>query len=342
MGMGNLLPVIRYPMKKVITLGEVMLRLSPPTHQRFCQAQSFEVEFGGSEANVGANLAAWGISVQHLSAFPPHELGQAAIAKLRQLGIDTRYCYLKAGRLGTYFLEKGALDRGSKIIYDRENSSFSKLDPDAVDWEALFENADWLHWSGISPAISDSAARLTLRALAEAQKKGIKVSGDLNYRSNLWAYGKAAHEIMPKLMELTQVMIAGQRDFEQCLQLKFQDFDQAKKYVFEHFDQLEWISQTHRQTHSASHNTISAELHSSDLSLHSKTYELLPIVDRVGTGDAFAAGLIYGLLHTSPAESIEMAMAAGAYKHSVPGDQLHANLEEIKGVMAGNSGRIKR
>ncbi|MFC3414631.1 sugar kinase [Algoriphagus hitonicola] len=329
-------------MKKVITLGEVMLRLSPPAHQRFLQAQSFEIEFGGSEANVGANLAAWGISVQHLSAFPPHELGQAAIAKLRQLGIDTRFCYLRDGRLGTYFLEKGALDRGSKIIYDREHSSFSKLDPDIVDWEELFENADWLHWSGISPAISESTARLTLRAVTEAQKKGVKVSGDLNYRSNLWSYGKAAHEIMPELLKATQVMIAGKRDFEQCLNLGFKDFEDAASYAFEKFDQLEWISQTHRVTHSASHNTISAELHSRDNSFQSKSYDLTPIVDRVGTGDAFAAGLIYGLLHTTPQESIEMAMAAGALKHSVPGDQLHASLEEIREVMAGVSGRIKR
>ncbi|WP_297337424.1 sugar kinase [Algoriphagus sp.] len=329
-------------MKKIITLGEVMLRLSPPGHQRFCQAQNFEIEFGGSEANVGANLATWGVFVQHLTAFPAHSLGQAAIAKLRQWGIDPSFCYQNEGRLGTYFLEKGALDRGSKIIYDRENSSFSTLDPDSVDWAELFKDADWLHWSGISPAISQSSARLTLRAVSEAQKVGVKVSGDLNYRSNLWAYGKAAYQIMPELMEHTQVMIAGKRDFEQCLNEHFESFDQAAAYAFDRFDQLEWISQTLRVTHSASHNTISAELHSRTESFHSKSYDLTPIVDRVGTGDAFAAGLIYGLLHTNPSHCIELAMAAGALKHSVPGDQLYASLDEIKEVIAGNSGKIKR
>ncbi|SDC79544.1 2-dehydro-3-deoxygluconokinase [Algoriphagus faecimaris] len=329
-------------MKKVITLGEVMMRLSPPAHQRFLQATYLELEFGGSEANVGAALANWGTQALHLSAFPSHELGQAAIASLRRMGINTEFCYSLAGRLGTYFLEKGALHRSSKIIYDREGSSFSKLSIENVDWEKLLEGADWLHWSGISPAISQSAADLTRKAVQEANKRGIKVSGDLNYRSNLWQYGKQVHEIMPEIMENTHLMIAGKRDFEQCLNKSFQDFKEASTFAFQQFKQLKWISHTNRNTYSASHNTISARLFTLSESFRSKSYDLNPIIDRVGTGDAYAAGLIYGLLHLSPQEAIDFAMASGALKHSVPGDQLLCSLEEVQEVMSGKSGKIKR
>ena len=330
-------------MKKIVTLGEVMLRLSPPDNQRFFQTNSFEVEFGGSEANVGAALAYWGMDVIHVTAFPDHEIGWAAKAQLRKNGIRTDFIPLNSGRMGVYFLEHGAMQRSSQIIYDRADSAFSKLDPSSLNWDEILEGADWLHWSGITPALSQNCADLTLEGLKRAREKGIKVSGDLNYRSNLWQYGKAPHEIMPELMGLTQVMIAGTRDFNQCLQEEVKSFSEARKMAFTRFKNLEYIVKTDRESHSSSHNTMSAAMFGPDNSFSSKEYDLTHIVDRVGTGDAFAGGLIYGLLTMQPAQAIEFAMAAGAIKHSVPGDVLLCSLQEVQDLANGEAvGKIKR
>ncbi|TDQ19222.1 2-dehydro-3-deoxygluconokinase [Algoriphagus boseongensis] len=330
-------------MKKVITLGEVMLRLSPPGNQRFFQTDSFQVEFGGSEANVGAALAYWGLDVAHVTAFPDHEIGWAAKSHLRKNGIDTSFVEYAPGRMGVYFLENGAMQRSSQIIYDRAGSAFANLSPSALNWDEILEGVAWVHWSGITPALSQNCADLTLQGLEKAFEKGIKISGDLNYRSNLWQYGKAPHDIMPKLMELTQVMIAGTRDFNQCLNENHKNFTEAKKDAFDRFKNLEYIVKTDRESHSSSHNTMSGTLFGSKKSHSSKSYELTHIVDRVGTGDAFAGGLIYGLLHFKPKEAIEFAMAAGALKHSVPGDILICSVQEVIDLANGESvGKIKR
>lgn len=330
-------------MKKIITLGEVMLRLSPPGNQRFFQTQSFEVEFGGSEANVGAALAFWGMDVAHVTAFPDHEIGRAAKAQLCKNGIRTDFVSLTSGRMGVYFLEHGAMQRSSQIIYDRADSAFSQLDPKALDWDRILEGADWLHWSGITPALSQNCADLTLEGLKKAKEKGVKVSGDLNYRSNLWKYGKGPHEIMPALMELTQVMVAGTRDFNQCLNEEVKSFSEARKLAFSRFKNLEFIVKTDRESHSSSHNSMTAAMYGSELSFSSRSYDLTHIVDRVGTGDAFAGGLIYGLLSMNPQEAIEFAMAAGALKHSVPGDILLCSLQEVLDLANGEAvGKIKR
>ncbi len=330
-------------MKKIVTLGEVMLRLSPPGNQRFFQANSLEVEFGGSEANVGAALAYWGNDVVHLTAFPDHEMGLAAVSKLRKNGINTEFIQYNAGRLGIYFLEHGAMQRSSQVIYDRVGAAFALIDKDRFDWEAIFDGADWLHWSGISPALSQPAADFTLLALQEAFARGIMISGDLNYRSNLWQFGKKPYDIMPDLMKLTHVMIAGTRDFNQCLDMEFESFDKAKKHVFSHFPHLSYISKTDRKSHSSSHNTISGSLIGKNKTFKSKSYDLTHIVDRVGTGDAYAGGLIHGLLNLKPKEAIEFAVAAGAIKHSVPGDVLLCSLEEVNDMVRGEAlGKIKR
>jgi 2-dehydro-3-deoxygluconokinase len=330
-------------MKKIVTLGEVMLRLSPPGNQRFFQTNSFEVEFGGSEANVGAALAYWGMHVAHLTAFPDHEIGWSAAGHLRKNGIDTRFIPHIPGRMGIYFLEQGAMQRSSQVIYDRANSAFTGFDGKNLDWNQVFDEVSWFHWSGITPALSRECAALTLKALQEAQKRGITVSGDLNYRSNLWQFGKAPHEVMPELMELTNVIIAGTRDFRNCLNEEFKGFTEVKKMAFDRFPVLEYIVKTDRISHSSSNNTISATLFSKKKTFSSKAYELTHIVDRVGTGDAFAGGLIYGLLHMKPKDAIEFAMAAGAIKHSVPGDILLCSLQEIKDLASGEAiGKIKR
>lgn len=330
-------------MKKIVTIGEVMLRLSPPGNQRFFQTNTFEVEFGGSEANVGAALAYWGMQVAHITAFPDHEIGWSAAGSLRKNGIDTQFIPFVQGRMGVYYLEQGAMQRSSQVIYDRAGSAFANLDGEKLDWDSILEGVDWLHWSGITPALSQNCADLTLEALEKANQLGIKVSGDLNYRSNLWQFGKAPHDIMPKLMELTHVIIAGTRDFKQCLNEDYKSFTEVRNMAFEQYPKLEYIVKTDRISHSSSNNTISASIYSKKKTYSSRAYELTHIVDRVGTGDAFAGGLIYGLLHVSPKEAIEFAMAAGAIKHSVPGDILLCSLQEVSELAAGEGGgKIKR
>ncbi len=330
-------------MKKIITLGEVMLRLSPPGNQRFFQTHSFEVEFGGSEANVGAAMAYWGMNVAHLTAFPDNEIGWAASGQLRKNGIDTQFIPFLPGRMGIYFLENGAMQRSSQVIYDRAGSAFAGFDGKDLNWDEIFEGASWFHWSGITPALSKECAELALVCVKQARKRNVMVSGDLNYRSNLWKFGKEPHEIMPKLMELTNLFIAGTRDFKQCLNEEFKNFEQAREMAFDRFENLKFIVKTDRVSHSSSHNSIAAVIYEKKKSYASKTYELTHIVDRVGTGDAFAGGLIYGLLHMKPKEAIEFAMAAGAIKHSVPGDILLCSLQEVQELASGEAvGKIKR
>ena len=330
-------------MKKIVTIGEVMLRLSPPGNQRFFQTNQFDLEFGGSEANVAAALAYWGLDVSHLTAFPDHEIGWAAAGKLRKYGIDTRFIKYMEGRMGVYFLEHGAMQRSSQIIYDRAHSAFSQFTGEGLDWDSLLDNVSCVHWSGITPALSQACADLTHQLLLQANNRDILVCGDLNYRSNLWQYGKAPHEVMPKLMELSQVMIAGTRDFNQCLKEDFGSFQEAKRKVFDRFSNLEFLVKTDRVSHNSSANGFSASLYTRKKAIESKSYELTHMVDRVGSGDAFAAGLIYGLLYLKPKEAIEFAVAAGVLKHSVPGDVLTCSLQEIQELVAGGgAGKIKR
>ena len=330
-------------MKKIVTIGEVMLRLSPPGNQRFFQTNQFDLEFGGSEANVAAALAYWGLDVSHLTAFPDHEIGWAAAGKLRKHGIDTRFIKYMEGRMGVYFLEHGAMQRSSQIIYDRSHSAFSQFTGEGLDWDSLLDNVSCVHWSGITPALSQACADLTHQLLLQANNRGILVCGDLNYRSNLWQYGKAPHEVMPKLRELSQVMIAVTRDFNQCLKEDFGSFQETKRKVFDRFSNLEFLVKTDRVSHNSSANGFSASLYTRKKAIESKSYELTHMVDRVGSGDAFAAGLIYGLLYLKPKEAIEFAVAAGVLKHSVPGDVLTCSLQEIQELVAGGgAGKIKR
>jgi len=330
-------------MKKIISLGEVMLRLSPPSNERFFQTRQLDIEFGGSEANVGAALAFWGNHVNHLTAIPTSEIGLSASATLRRNGIDTKYIKHTEGRIGVYFLEQGAMQRSSKIIYDRADSVFTKIDENDFDWNEILEDADALHWSGITPALSQQCADFALRALKEAHKRSILVFGDLNYRSNLWKYGKKPNEIMPDLMAYTNVMIAGTRDFNNCLDQEYSGFEAARSDLFSRFKQLEYITTTKRESISSSHNKISAKIYSKDKVYASREYDLSHIVDRVGTGDAFAGGLIHGLLNKDPQKAVEFGMAAGALKHSVPGDVLLCSEEEIQELVLGESiGKIKR
>jgi len=327
-------------MKKIVTLGEVMLRLSTPDHERFMHASSFEIEFGGSEANVGATLASLGNHVIFLSSFPNHEIGEACVSKLRKNGLDTSFIQYFTGRIGTYFIEHGAMQRSSKIIYDRSDSVFARNACKNVDWDKVFHGVEWFHWSGITPALSQEAADFTLKALSECKEREIKVSADPSYRSNLWAYGKSPQEIMPELLSYSDLIIGGSRDFETCLGL---ETGVGFPEVFEKLPKLQWIAATSRQSLNASENEYSASFFSREKSFHSRKYHLNHIVDRVGTGDAFAGGLIHGLLNESEEKALALGVAASVMKHSIPGDVLHCSMEELEEIIDQETfGRIKR
>lgn len=329
--------------KKIITLGEIMMRFSTQSHERFMQAKDYQMVFGGAEANVAASLANWGFSAAHVTAFPDHELGKAALKYLRSSGIDTSYTYFTEGRMGIYFLEKGAMQRSSKVIYDRFHSSFSLLDSSLVDWDAVFEGADWFHWTGITPAISASAALLCLDAVEAARQHGVKISGDINYRRNLWQYGKSPLDIMPELIKSTDVIIAGLTDFENCIGIQEEDYIIACKKAQEMFPGIKKVSTTQRDSISSSHNTLEGLLWDGKELLRSKKYDMNDIVDRVGGGDAFMAGLIYGLLNFSDQDALEFAVASSVLKHSIPGDENFVSVEEVNQVVKGeNIGKLLR
>ncbi|MHA7131438.1 sugar kinase [Algoriphagus namhaensis] len=330
-------------MKKIVTLGEVMMRLSPPGHSRFFQAGTLEVEYGGSEANVGSGLAFLGNHAIHLTSFPDSEIGEAALGQLKKNGMDVRFAQRYPGRIGIYFLEHGAMQRSSKIIYDRSESVFAKHACQDVDWDQVLEGVDLLHWSGITPALSQCAADFTLEAISQAKHRKIAISADPSFRSNLWKYGKRADEIMPELLKHSTLIIGGIHDFKVCLDLMGSNLDDLTELVFDLFEGLDYIATTHRHSHSSSANDFSATLYSRNTKYDSKKYELTHIVDRVGTGDAFAAGLIHGLLHDYGDRALELGVAAAVFKHSVPGDLLYASLAELNEIIDGDAlGKIKR
>lgn len=329
--------------KKVITLGEVMIRLSTPGNERFLQADQFNIVYGGAEANVSISLAQWGVKSYHVTAFPDHDLGKAATNYLRQMGVGIDYIFTSEGRMGLYFLENGAMQRASKIIYDRFDSAFANFDGAQLDWDVVFDGADWFHWTGITPALSQSAADMTLAALKAASAKGLMISGDINYRRNLWQYGKGPLEVMPELIRYTKVIVAGMADFENCMDIIAEDYEAACIQAKKDYPQIKYITTTERDSISASENGLSAILWNGKNLLNSKKYNMTHIVDRVGGGDAYMAGLIYGLLHLSDQEALEFGVAASVLKHSIPGDANLVSLGEVKSLVKGeNVGKLLR
>lgn len=320
-----------------------MLRLSPPDHQRFFQTESFDVVYGGSEANVGSALAFLGNKVTHLTSFPEGELGDSAIGNLRKNGLNTDFIQRFPGRMGVYFLEQGAMQRSSKIIYDRSDSVFAKNGCQNLNWDLILENVDLLHWSGITAALSQQTADFTLEAILECRQRNIKVCADPSFRSNLWKYGKNPIDVMPELLGHSQIIIGGLKDFKICMGMEEKDMESIVPQLFGAMNNLEYVVDTNRISQSSSVNEFSAILFSRTSTLYSKNYTLSHIIDRVGTGDAFAGGLLHGLLHEGPESAIELGVAAAVLKHSVPGDLLFCSLEELKEVIAGeNIGKIKR
>jgi len=328
----------------VVTIGEVMMRLSPPPFQRLQQTHQFDVHYGGSEANVAVSLAQWGLDTEHVSRFPENELGQAAIAHLRSHGVSTQHVDVGDGRLGTYFLEHGTDQRSSKVLYDRAGSAFAHIDPSRFDWEEILADAKWLHWSGITPAISQAAADTCYDAIRAARKLGVTISGDINYRRNLWQYGKTARDVMPTLIAETDVVIGGLTDFENCVGIAASDFTDACRQLQRQFPAVKTIANTYREELSSSQQKISASWWDGKSLLTGRTYTLTSIADRVGAGDAFVAGLIYGsLTEWTKQVTLDFALAACTLKHSVPGDVNRVSVSEVQALVKGvNIGKLLR
>jgi 2-dehydro-3-deoxygluconokinase len=333
-----------------------MLRLAPPGFERFLESPRFDASFGGGEANVAAALAGFGMPARFVTVLPAgNPMADAAIRELRGLGVDTSKIVRGEGRIGIYFLEAGANQRPSKVVYDRAGSAVALAVPGAIDWDSAFDGAGWFHITGITPALSQGAAGLALEAAAKARARGITVSCDLNYRKNLWKYGKSAPEVMRRLFAMADVGVANEEDCQMALGIQANvdvhsgklDVSQYQKLagnVMREFPNLHVMAITLRESHSASHNGWSACLHDSQEFLTSRHYDITHIVDRVGGGDAFAAGLIYGLENLpSHREALEFAVAASCLKHSVPGDFLRCSAGEATALMNGaGSGRVER
>lgn len=340
-------------MGRIVTLGEIMLRLSTPGYERFMQAESFDVCYGGGEANVAVSLAGFGHDASFVTKLPANEIGDAAISALRRYGVDTSDIVRGGDRVGIYFLETGASVRPSKVVYDRAHSAIAEAVPSDFDFGKIFEGAEWFHFTGITPAISDNAAEVTKAALIAAKKKGLTVSCDLNFRKKLWSSEKA-QKVMTDLMQYVDVCIGNEEDAEKVLGFKPAGTDVTKgdlalagyedifKQMRERFG-FRYVVSSLRESISASDNNWSAAIYDGNEFYHSRTYKL-HIVDRVGGGDSFAAGLICGLMDgKSGKEALEFAVAASALKHTIPGDFNCVTRNEVLALAGGDgSGRVQR
>jgi len=343
--------------EKVVTFGEIMMRLSPPGMQRFVQARSFDVVYGGGEANVAVSLANYGVPVDFVTRLPHNELGQACLRFIREAGVGVDKIVYGGERLGVYFLEMGAVARGSQVVYDRANSALATIQPGMVDWDAAFEGAGWFHWTGITPAISAGAAAVCLEAVQAARRLGLTVSCDLNYRSKLWKWGRKAGDVMAELVALCDVAIGNEEDAAQVFGIHAPDTDvtsgevDAAKYqvvceqLNARFPGLKTIAITLRGSISASHNTWSGLLWDRGAVCVAPQFDITHIVDRVGGGDAFMGGLIYGLLHygADRQSALNFAVAASCLKHTILGDFNLVSATEVTKLMGGDaSGRVSR
>ena len=340
-------------MAKIVTMGEIMLRLSTPGNSRFVQSDSFDVNYGGGEANVAVSLSNFGHEAFFVSKVPVHEIGQTAVNSLRKFGVHTNFLARGGERLGIYYLETGSSLRPSKVIYDRAHSSISEATPEDFDFDKIFAGADWFHWSGITPAISDNAAECVKQACIAAKKAGVTVSCDLNFRKKLWTTEKA-QSIMRPLMQYVDVCIGNEEDAEMCLGFKpSSDVESGKteadgyKSIFTKMQQefgFQYVISTLRESFSASNNGWKALIYNGKEFYQSRRYEITPIVDRVGGGDSFSAGIIHGLVSKmSQGDALEFAVAASALKHTIPGDVNMVSIQEVESLAAGNtSGRVQR
>ncbi len=345
-------------MAKVVTFGEVMLRLSTPGYLRFAQARQLDVNFGGGEANVAVSLANYGVDAHFVTRLPKNDIAAMCAAELRSFGVNLDAVVYGGERLGIYFLETGAVARGSKVVYDRAHSAISEIKPGMVDWKEVLKGADWFHWTGITPALSQGAADACLEAIQVANEMGVKVSCDLNYRKKLWNYGKTAAEVMPELVSGCELILGNEEDAEKEFGIKPEGFDAEKtggeidqtrfesvcRQLMARFPRCKKVAITLRGSINANHNTWGGVLFDGKTLWQSRRYDITHIVDRVGGGDSFMGGLLYGLLtYPTDQQAIEFAAAASALKHTIPGDYNRVTVAEVEGLMAGGgSGRVSR
>lgn len=340
---------------KILTFGEIMLRLRAPGHERFFQSPMLEATFGGGEANTAVSLANYGMDAQFCTVLPDNAIGDECIKELRKFNVDVSKIKRDIGRMGIYFLEAGANQLPSKVVYDRLYSAFSLAKPGYFDWDYTLENVGWFHITGITPAISETAMQLSLEAVKKANEKGIIVSCDLNYRKNLWKYGKTAVEVMSALANFVDITIANEEDVQKSLgitsdidvqsgELSLEKYKELGDAVLKSYPQMKAIAITLRESHSADWNGWGACLNDRENFYVSKKYEIRDIIDRVGGGDSFAGGLIYGLNnYTDKQQALEFAVAASCLKHSIIGDFNRVTVADVEKLLAGDgSGRVQR
>lgn len=345
--------------KKVVTFGEIMLRLAPEGFLRFSQASSFDVVYGGGESNVAVSLANYGVPVDFVTRLPQNDIGQCAMMEMRKRGVGVDKIVWGGDRLGIYFLETGAVSRGSKVVYDRAHSAMAEIKPGMVDWKKVFEGVDWFHWTGITPAISQGAADACLEAVKAASELGVTISTDLNYRAKLWKYGGDREAIMTELTSYCDIILGNEEDAEMHFgikpegvnvqteghNVKAEAFLSVCQQMMKKFPRAKKVITTLRGSISASHNTWAGVLFNGEKLFESRQYQITDIVDRVGGGDSFMGGLIYGLLKypENDQNALDFAVAASCLKHTIKGDANLATVAEVEKLMGGDaSGRVAR
>ena len=346
-------------MKKVVTFGEIMLRLAPPGYLRFSQASSFDVVYGGGESNVAVSLANYGVPVEFVTRLPKNDIGECALMEMRKRGVNTQNIIFGGDRLGIYFLETGAVSRGSKVVYDRAHSAICEIEPGMIDWKKVFDGAGWFHWTGITPAISQGAADACLEAVKVASEMGITISTDLNYRAKLWQYGGDREAMMTELTSYCDIILGNEEDAEKHFgihpegldvhkhgsEVKAEAFLSVCKQMMKKFPKATKVITTLRGSISASHNTWAGVLYDGKKMYETRQYQITDIVDRVGGGDSFMGGLIYGLLHypEDDQNALDFAVAASCLKHTIKGDANLVTVDEVNKLMGGDaSGRVAR
>lgn len=331
-------------MAQIVSFGEVLMRLSTPGFSRFEQARQLNVTYAGGEANVSTALAYWGHHTAHVTRFPDSPIGRAAAQYLHFHGVDISHIIYGGPRMAVYFLETGAAMRGSQIVYDRANSSLAEIDPKEVDWDSILKDAKWFHWAGITPALSQGAADALLDGIKTARKYGITVSGDIFYRANLWKYGKKPSEILPELTAGTDIVIANSENIKEIFGIEGNDFVESSVNLQKAYPQVSRVVDTKRTSLSASHNLLRAYMWNGTELLETTDIEINPIIDRVGGGDAFIAGLIHGLISFNDEQkALEFGVASSALKHTIEGDALISTVAEVEAIRQGEtSGRIRR
>ncbi len=345
-------------MKKIVTFGEIMLRLAPPGYQRFSQANSFDVIYGGGESNVAVSLANYGLPVEFVTRLPDNDLGECALMEMRKRNVGTSHVLRGGERLGIYFLEMGAVARGSKVVYDRAHSGMASIEAGMIDWDDVLKDAQWFHWTGITPAISQGAADATREAIAAANRLGVTVSTDLNYRKNLWKYGKKSSDVMPELVAGCDVILGNEEDAEKHFDIHPEGVDVTKgdtmdavayisvcQQLMKRFPRCKKAITTLRGSISASHNSWTGVLYDGKKLYEAPTFQITHIVDRVGGGDSFMGGLIYGLIKYAGDDqrALNFAVAASCLKHTIYGDANLVTVAEAEKLMTGDaSGRVSR